>query len=205
MPVPDYGVMQETIVPGDYSAVISKVISIGTQTTKTGKELKKYYIEFFIPELNISKPLSNFGIANFKSKSQYPFVGLYELISAVLKTTDPTNEEMAEYNVYDLAGKSVKVSIEEVRGYSVITGVLATEDKIVYEEETIAYDITEAIAADNLGTLDKKVSKLIRDSKEYNVFDSPVTSPVATDQVSMDGTVSELSKDKELRLEDVPF
>ena len=166
MPKPYYGEAAQLIDAGEYDAVITHVINLGHQTFKD-REITKFWIEFWIPSLNESKPLSNFGISSWLSPSKPPFVGFYELISAVTSNPLLTQNEAKAYDVFQLAGKSVKIVFtQNEKGFMNITGVQHSDEALVAPEEPITVGVEDFGNTELLDKIPEKARNLIWFSRE---------------------------------------
>lgn len=196
MPKPYYGEAAQLIDAGEYDAVITHVINLGHQAFKD-REITKFWIEFWIPSLNTSKPLSNFGITSWLSPSKPPFVGFYELISAVTNNPLLTQDEAKAYDVFQLAGKSVKlVFAQNEKGFMNISAVQHSDETLVAPEELITVGVEDFENTELLDKIPEKARNLIWFSREQT----------GTGNKDVFETVQIKGDDeKELRIEDVPF
>ena len=203
MPKPFYGEEMTVIEAGEYDVIITQVINLGHQTWKD-KAVTKFWIEFWIPNLNMSKEISNFGIMTWLSPSKPPFVGFYELISAVTNNQALTQGEAKEYNVYDLAGKPVVVVFSQnEKGFMNITGVksYSGEDKLSCTEEIIVVGTEDFKNNELLDKIPDKARQLIWQSREF-MEDSEIFSGKPTEvaeKVEIGGY------DAKANLDSVPF
>jgi len=199
MPKPFYGETAQLIEAGEYPAVITQVINLGHQRFKD-REITKFWIEFWIPNMNTSRHLSNFGITSWLSPSKPPFVGFYELITAVESKATMSQDELKEYDLYSIAGKSVNVTFElNEKGYMNISKVTPYNGTaaLTHDQEIITvgvedFDTVEVM--DKLRRINEKAVALIWGSSEYiNSVKSSISSG------SKDEDVQEIS------LTDIPF
>jgi len=193
MPKPAYGELGDTIDAGKYDAVIYLIADIGHQQTLNGKSIHKYFFEFDIPEKNTTKALSNFGIANWLSPSKAPYVGLYELITAVAKVP-VTKEEIAVFDLWTLIGKTVKITIEEdEKGYMNVTAIEPAETDLKSERELFTFEIDDIPNLEKLGQLESKCSRALTQLYKSEEF------------INQSYKKDEGEEKEEIKIEDVPF
>jgi len=212
MPKPFHGEAMQLIEAGEYEAVITKVICLGHQAWKD-KEVTKFWVEFEIPSLgNITKPLSNFGINTWLSPSKPPFCGFYELIHAVLNQEKMEKDDLEAYDVFELAGKSIVVVIEQNdKGYMNITSVkpyTGGTASIQPTTEIVTIGVEDFKNPELVDKAGEKARQLIWQSREF------MESPIDYEQSKKDEVVTyakevlggvNISDTKERSLSDIPF
>ncbi len=203
MPKPFHGEPVQLIEAGEYDAIITQVVNLGHQTFK-GKEATKFWVEFWIPNLNASQPLSNFGIMTWLSPSKPPFVGFYELISAAEKIEKPSQDFLKEYDLYALAGKSMKVVFSEnEKGYMNISAVKPYDGtaSLKTEQPIITVGTEDFMNPELLETINEKARNIIWSSREFMETPGEVDKTVEYAKRELGGTEVEQT----IRIEDVPF
>jgi hypothetical protein len=201
MPKPFYGEVPATLGQGEHLAVIKEMIDTGHQWTKDGtKAYRKFFIVLAFPDLGIEKwALSNFGINSWLSKSQPPFVGFYELVTAV-EGRELDAEELKTYDLWTLVGKTVVAVVEpNEKGYQNIVVVKNSIVELPTDGmELVAYDYEEASLPHILIGLPKRANEMIKASKEWQDANTEIPEAGETPAEAADG------KD-EIKVSDIAF
>ena len=207
MPAPMHGEAVQLIETGDYDAVITQVICLGHQAWKE-KEVTKFWVELFIPSLNISKPLSNFGINTWLSPSRPPFVGFYELITATTNEQNPSKDFLNDYDLFDVAGKSVTLTFDvNEKGYMNIVGVkpYTGTASLKTEEEIIKMGVEDFKNEELMEKISDKPRQMIWTSREFQEGD-PFFANSKTVSAKNDIKKTTLEEvPDEIKISDVPF
>ncbi len=201
----------EPLTAGESRARIVEIVCLGDQPTKAGdKTIRKYHIGLEFEDGRI-EPLSRFGIANFGGASQHPFVGFFELYTAVLGH-EPTNAEQRTLDKYEaLLGKTIVVVIEDVMAgngnmYANITGVKASDVQIEGTHELIAFHREDIADPDKVWRLESNVADMVKKSIQYAEYQlgGKVVSSNAIKETPM--PIIDLDAPKEeINIKDVPF
>ena len=203
MPKPAFGEYTGVEEGREYNAIISHVVSLGHQEYN-GKKNHKYYVEFFIPEINQGRALSAFGINNWTSPSQPPFIGFFEVIKAVTKNETLTGKQASEYDFFQLAGKSVTLEFaQNEKGYLNVSKVSPCEEEVKADVELVTFGVEE-IGTEKIETLPTKLQDLIAKSQEY--LDAQFQKPTTVEDARDAGIPIESAQDAdEVHPENVPF
>ncbi len=207
MPKKEYGDYNQ-IEDGLYPAIITEVISLGHQYNNKNVPERKYWINLDLIGTGQTKAVSNFGIRSWLSPQKFPYVGMYELIAAVLKTETPSAEELKSFCVYDLVGKEILVAVGQVNGYSNVVEIFPYlgEEKLKTTQDLIALDIDEAMAPETLISLSPKAADMIHKSKEYlDLHHAPDNDPSYDPFASAPDAIQSVADDKVWDKDQVPY
>lgn len=174
MPKASYGEFNG-MEPGKYKGVIYQMIELGHQTDKKGKLHSKIFVNIEL-ENKTTKAVNNFGIFRWLSKNNPPFVGLFELIGAVLKKSEPTRQELEGFDIFGLLGKTVSVTIEEVGGYANVTGIEPSDEDMKGIRPLYAFGVEDIGNSEKMAELQAENAKaydLVLQSDEMNSAPEP--------------------------------
>lgn len=212
----------EPIADGQYPAIIYQIIDLGSQKfSKNGSEWfsPQRLIGFELPGMTfetkngetLSKVIS---ITAFDSlnPSKNGQIGQREVIDAAAQAQGWDEEQLAAYDIDQLLGKSVMLTVSGVESngkvYQNITAIETLPGGMIVEpiRENVSISVGDFVSLNNLDIPDWIKNK-IASSKEYQDHIALENARTGADvnQVAMDGEVSSLANDHEIRIEDVPF